>query len=73
MGVWLPGSDSLMTTPLLVLLVLVLVNGSLMRRWPSHALSRGEMLVVYAMLIVSLGWLTKGGLPFLVSLITYPF
>jgi hypothetical protein len=62
-----------MTTPLLVLLALVFVNGSLMRHWPSRAFSRGEMLVVYAMLIVSLGWLTKGGLPFLVSLITYPF
>ena len=73
MGVWLPGSDSLMTTPLLVLLALVVINGPMRRRWPGRAFTRGEMLVVYVMLIVSFGWLTKGGLPFLVGLITYPF
>lgn len=73
MGVWLPGSDSLMAGPLLVLLALVLINGPLVRRWPSRAFSRTELLVIYAMLIVSLGWLTRGGLPFLVSLVTYPF
>ena len=73
MGVWLPGSDSLMTTPVLVLLALVFLNGPLRRHWPRRAFSRGELCVVYGMLIVSLGWLTKGGLPFLVALITYPF
>jgi hypothetical protein len=73
MGVWLPGSDSLMTTPLLVLLAMVFVNGLILRWWPGRAFTRKEMLAVYVMLIVSLGWLTKGGLPFLAGLIPYPF
>ena len=58
MGVWLPGSDSLMTTPVLALLALVCANSVLLWRRPSRAFSRGELLTIYAMLIVSLGWLT---------------
>jgi hypothetical protein len=73
MGVWLPGSDSLMTAPLLVLVGLVAMNAAVLRCRPRWALARGELLVVYVMLIVSLGWMTKGGLPFLVGLLTYPF
>ncbi|MGD0114114.1 MAG: DUF6785 family protein, partial [Armatimonadota bacterium] len=40
---------------------------------PSRAFGRVELLTVYAMLIVSIGLLMQGGLPYMVSMTTYPF
>ena len=72
-GSWWPvGGGSLMNGPVVLLIGLVLANGALVRVSPRLALTRVELLVIYGMLISSLGFLTLGGLPYLVSLITYP-
>ncbi len=70
---WIVGTGSLLGGPVLVLFLLVAANGALVRLWPARALTRVELLVIYGMGIVSLGFLGHGGLPFLASLITYPF
>ena len=70
---WSVGSGSLLTSPVVVLFVLVLLNGALMRLWPGRAFTRGELLVVYGMLIVSVGLAMQGGIPYIVSATTYPF
>jgi len=72
-GSWWPvGGGSLLNGPVVLLAGLVLTNGVLARVSPRLALTRVELLVIYGMLIASLGFLTLGGLPYLVSLITYP-
>jgi hypothetical protein len=70
---WSVGSGSLMSSPVVVLFALVLLNGLLVRFWPGRAFSRGELLVVYGMLIVSVGLAMQGGMPYIVSATTYPF
>ncbi len=70
---WAVGSGSLLNSPVLVLFVLVCANGALMRWWPGRAFSRAELLVVYGMLTVSVGLAMQGGMPYIVSAITYPF
>ena len=71
-GTWEIGSGSLLSSAVLVLFVLVLLNGALVRWWPGRAFSRAELLVVYGMLIVSVGFVSTGGMPYLVSATTYP-
>lgn len=73
LGYALAGNGSLMSGPVLALFVLLLANGLLKRSWPRVAFSLTELLVVYGMLVVSLGWLNLGGQPFLMAMITYPF
>ena len=70
---WDVGSGSLLNSPVFVLFLLVVVNSLLIRFWSGRAFSRGELLVVYGMLIVSVGLAMQGGLPYIVSVTTYPF
>jgi len=70
---WTVGSGSLMGSPVVVLFLLVLLNGLLIRLWPGRAFTRGELLVVYGMLIVSIGLVMQGGMPYIVSATTFPF
>jgi len=70
---WSVGSGSLLGSPIVVLFLLLVVNGFLLRRWPGGAFRREEMLVVYGMLIVSVGLAMQGGMPYIVSATTYPF
>jgi len=70
---WTVGSGSLLGSPLVVLFALLVVNGLLLRWWPGEAFRREELLVVYGMLMVSIGLAMQGGMPYIVSAITYPF
>jgi len=70
---WIVGVGSLLSAPIWVLFLLVAVNGVLVRRWPERAFSRTELLTIYGMGLASLGFLGHGGLPYMVSYITYPF
>jgi len=71
--IWTVGSSSLLGSPLVVLFAFVLLNGLLVRIWPRRSLTRGELLVVYGMMIVSVGLAMQGGIPYIVSATTYPF
>jgi len=71
--VWSVGSGSLLSGAVVVLFLLVLLNGVLLRLWPSRAFSRGELLVAYGMMIVSVGLAMQGGLLYIVGATTYPF
>lgn len=73
LNTWSAGSGSLLGGPIQALFLLVLLNGALLRWRPRWALKTTELLVVYAMLVVSVGWLIQGGLPFWVSYTVYPF
>jgi hypothetical protein len=70
---WDVGSGSLLNSPVVALFALVAVNGVLVRLWWARSFSRGELLVVYGMLIVSVGLTMQGGLPYIVAATTYPF
>ncbi len=70
---WSVGDGSLLNSAVFILFLLVAANGALARLRPNSALRRGELLVVYGMLIVSVGYLFVGGMPYLVSVTTYPF
>lgn len=70
---WDVGSGSLLGSPVVVLFLLVLINGLLIRLWPGRSFTRGELLVCYGMLIVSVGLAMQGGLPYIVSATVYPF
>jgi hypothetical protein len=70
---WSVGDGSLLSSPLVVLFAFVLLNGLLLRLWPGTAFTRGELIVIYGMLIVSVGFSMEGGAPYLVSATTYPF
>ncbi len=70
---WDVGSGSLLSGPVVVLFALVLLNGLLLRFARARAFGRGELLVVYAMLAVSVGLAMQGGLPYVVSATAYPF
>jgi hypothetical protein len=67
------GGGSLLSGPVFALFVLVLANTAVARWRPGRALTRVELLVIYSMLIVSLGWLGLGGALMLVIQATYPF
>jgi hypothetical protein len=71
--VWSVGSGSLLSGAVVVLFLLVLLNGALLRLRPSLAFTRGELLVAYGMMIVSVGLAMQGGLLYIVSATTYPF
>jgi hypothetical protein len=70
---WSVGSGGLLGSTLVVLFGLVLFNGLLLRLAPRLAFSRGELLVVYGMLIISVGLMMQGGLPYIVASTVYPF
>ncbi len=70
---WIVGVGSLLSAPIWVLFLLVCINGLLVRWWPEQAFSRIELLTIYGMGLASLGFLGHGGLPYMVSYITYPF
>ena len=71
--VWSVGSGSLLSGAVVMLLVVLLLNGALLRFFPRYAFRRGELLAVYAMMIVSVGLAMQGGLLYMVSGTTYPF
>ena len=71
--VWSVGSGSLLSGAVVLLLALLLLNGALLRFFPRAALTRGELLIAYAMMIVSVGLAMQGGLLYMVSGTTYPF
>ena len=70
---WIVGVGSLLSAPIWVLFLLVCINGLIVRWWPERAFSRIELLTIYGMGLASLGFLGHGGLPYMVSYITYPF
>ncbi len=70
---WIVGVGSILTGPVLSLFLLVLANTIIVRVRPAWAFTRTELLVIYAMGIVSLGFVGHGGLPYLASFVTYPF
>jgi len=70
---WNVGSGSLLNSTVFVLFLLVALNTLLIRVWPGRSFTRGELLVVYGMLIVSVGLAMQGGLPYIVSVTTFPF
>jgi hypothetical protein len=69
---WIAGVGSLLTGPILTLFLLLAVNSLLTWLWPGRAFRRTELLVVYGMGMVSLGFLGHGGLAYMVSHIAYP-
>jgi hypothetical protein len=70
---WDPGGSALPATGVVVLFALVAVNGALARFLPRWALGRVELLVTYAMVIMTTQFLYKGGLPFITGSLTFPF
>jgi len=70
---WHTGVGSLLQSAVFALFLLVAINGWLARHARRLAFSRGELLVIYGMLIVSVGFTVWGGMPFLVSTTAYPF
>ncbi len=70
--VWSIGWGSLPMGPVFGLFILVLVNGLLVRLSPSRAFSRAELLVAYAMAIVSFP-LVRMYLPYLAGTMSYAF
>jgi len=70
---WSVGDGSLLNSAVFVLFLLVAMNTVLARVRPEQAFRREELLVVYGMLIVSVGFLFTGGMPYMVSATTFPF
>jgi len=70
---WDPGGSALPATAVVTLFALVLCNGALVRISPRLALTRAELLVAYAMAILVVQFLYKGGLPFITGATTFPF
>ena len=70
---WDPGGSALPATGVVVLFAMVAVNGALARWLPSRSLGRTELLVTYAMVIMTTQFLYKGGLPFITGAATFPF
>ena len=70
---WLVGAGSILHGTVVTLVALVAANGVLVRWWPAAALTRAELLLVYGMMMVTLGFLTQGGMPYILSITTYPF
>ena len=71
--VWSVGSGSLLSGAVVMLLVVLVLNGALLRLSPRKAFSRGQLLAIYGMMIVSVGLAMQGGLLYMVSGTTYPF
>jgi hypothetical protein len=69
---WTVGSGSLMGSPLVVLFLVLLANTLVARLRPGRALQRGELVVVYGMLIIAIGLAMQGGIPYIVSATAYP-
>lgn len=70
---WSVGSGSLLNSPVVVLFLLVAINTLVLRLLPGRGLTRAELVVVYAMLIVAVGLAMQGGMPYIVSATVYPF
>jgi hypothetical protein len=71
-GTWEVGFGSLLSGVVLLLFLLVAANGLLARLAPGREFTRTELLVAYAMMIISGHLIHCGGLPFLVGATTYP-
>ena len=71
-GTWEIGFGSLLSGVVLLLFLLVAANGLLARLTPGRELTRTELLVAYAMMIIAGHLIHCGGLPFMVGATTYP-
>jgi hypothetical protein len=71
-GTWEIGFGSLLSGVVLLLFLLVASNGLLARLTPGRELTRTELLVAYAMMIIAGHLIHCGGLPFMVGATTYP-
>jgi len=69
---WHTGVGSLLQSAVFVLFLLVAINGLLVKKAPRLAFRRGELLVIYGMMIVSVGFTVWGGMPFLLSTTAFP-
>ncbi len=69
---WDPGGSALPATAVVTLFALVLINGALVRLLPGRSFTRVELLVTYAMVIMVVQFLYKGGLPFITGATTWP-
>jgi len=69
---WDPGGSALPITGVVTLFALVMMNGLLVRLMPGRALSRVELFVTYAMVIMVVQYLYKGFVPFVTSGTTWP-
>ncbi len=67
-----PSTVSLFANCVLFLLVITIVNSQIARLLPAIALQKGEMLVVYAMLVISTAILSIDFLAVLVPVMAYP-
>jgi len=70
---WTAGSGAILNGPVAALFLLVLGNGLLKRIAPRHAFTRDELLVAYAMGIISVALAQAGGLPYVATTTTLPF
>ncbi len=68
-----PSTLSLFANCVLFLLILVLANRALTRLWPRQALSQGEILVVYVMLVISTAIMSFDFVDALPPMMAYPF
>jgi len=68
-----PSTISLFGNTILFLVVLTVLNSLLARRLPNLALDRGELLVIYVMLVISTAIVSIDFLDVLVPMMTYPF
>lgn len=68
-----PSTISLFGNTILFLVVLTVLNSLLARRLPQLALDRGELLVIYVMLVISTAIVSIDFLDVLVPMMTYPF
>ena len=70
---WDPGGSALPITAVVTLFALVLLNGLLVRLIPGRALTRVELFVIYAMVIMVVQYLYKGFVPFVTGATSWPF
>ncbi|MFB3881565.1 MAG: DUF6785 family protein [Armatimonadota bacterium] len=70
---WDPGGSALPITGVVTLFALVLLNGLLARLLPGRSLTRVELFVAYAMVIMVVQYLYKGFTPFVTGATTWPF
>ena len=70
---WDPGGSALPVTAVVALIALVALNSALMRCLPRWGLTRVELLLVYAMVIMVVQLPYKGSIPFITGVTAWPF
>lgn len=72
-GTWTVGEGSLISSAVELLFLMVAANTGLARFASSFALTRGELLAAYGMMIIPAHLLHTGGIPYMIACTTYPF